>query len=326
MSETILPSSPEIEETTASEMLPVKKSRLKGRWLIIVAVIIILASLVVAYRLPGRLPFLDHLLEQSFLPVALVDGSFVTYQDLTVEKEILQKIDEANQQTSSPEKLTSNAFDQLINEKLLFNLADHYGLRLTPIELEVMWQNGPVRTYGDEQQAADQVKSFFGWTVDQYKERVLSQQLLVDRLNAIVAVDPDVQADKLALAQKIQQQAANKEVDFAELVSQYSDDTATKLTGGDLGFFSAGTMVPAFEKAAFALEVGQVSAVVKTEFGYHVILVTDKKAAEGDQPAQVKASHVLISFNTFDSYVEQLRNQARVIPLLAGLKFNNTSL
>jgi len=65
--------------------------------------------------------------------------------------------------------------------------------------------------------------------------------------------------------------------DFAELAKEFSEDEGTKNQGGDLGFFSRRMMVQPFDEAAFNLEVGQVSDVVKTQFGYHLIKVTDKK-------------------------------------------------
>lgn len=57
---------------------------------------------------------------------------------------------------------------------------------------------------------------------------------------------------------------------FARLAEQYSID-GTKKRGGDLGFFGHGMMVREFEKAAFALQKGQTSGIVKTQFGYHII-------------------------------------------------------
>lgn len=65
--------------------------------------------------------------------------------------------------------------------------------------------------------------------------------------------------------------------DFAELAKEFSEDEGTKSLGGDLGFFSRRMMVQPFDEAAFNLEVGQISDVVKTQFGYHLIKVTDKK-------------------------------------------------
>jgi len=75
--------------------------------------------------------------------------------------------------------------------------------------------------------------------------------------------------EKLSLAQEIKAKIANGE-SFANLAKQHSIDSSKK-RGGDLGFFGRGMMVQEFEKAAFVLEKGQVSDIVKTQFGYHII-------------------------------------------------------
>ena len=66
--------------------------------------------------------------------------------------------------------------------------------------------------------------------------------------------------------------------DFAALAKQYSDDTS-KDNGGDLDYFGRGTMVKEFDEAAWGLNVGQITDLVKTEYGFHIIKLTDKKAA-----------------------------------------------
>ena len=75
--------------------------------------------------------------------------------------------------------------------------------------------------------------------------------------------------EKLSLAQELKIKISKGE-SFANLAKQYSID-GSRRRGGDLGFFGRGMMVPEFEKAAFALEKGQVSDIVKTQFGYHII-------------------------------------------------------
>lgn len=75
---------------------------------------------------------------------------------------------------------------------------------------------------------------------------------------------------------------------FADLAREKSTDTVTAQKGGDLGTFGQGRMVPDFERAAFALQVGQISDVVKTQYGFHVITVTERKEGERRPFEQVK--------------------------------------
>jgi peptidyl-prolyl cis-trans isomerase D len=67
--------------------------------------------------------------------------------------------------------------------------------------------------------------------------------------------------------------------DFAKLANENTDEEIGKTRGGDLDFFSKGQMVPEFDAVAFALKPGEISDVVKTQFGFHIIKVTDKRAA-----------------------------------------------
>jgi len=76
--------------------------------------------------------------------------------------------------------------------------------------------------------------------------------------------------------------------DFSELALEYSTDTTNAETGGELGFFARNEMVSEFDDAAFEMEVGDVSEPVETEFGYHIIKVTDQVEEETAEYSDVK--------------------------------------
>ncbi len=67
--------------------------------------------------------------------------------------------------------------------------------------------------------------------------------------------------------------------DFADAAKEHSQDPGSKQNGGDVGYFSRGRMVPQFEAAAFTLGIGKISDVVETPFGFHILKVTEKRAA-----------------------------------------------
>ena len=91
----------------------------------------------------------------------------------------------------------------------------------------------------------------------------------------------EVRASHILVATEDQAKAIFEQIahdgDFAELAKQHSTDPGSKVNGGDLGYFGRGRMVPVFEKTAFKLPVGEVSLPVKSQFGWHIIKVTDKR-------------------------------------------------
>jgi peptidyl-prolyl cis-trans isomerase D len=91
----------------------------------------------------------------------------------------------------------------------------------------------------------------------------------------------------------------NNGVPFEDVARNYSEDNSAQ-NGGDLGFFEKGKMVQEFEDAAFSAPVGEVVGPVKTQYGYHLIKVTEQKK-DKKEITEVKASHILVKFKTYQS-------------------------
>jgi peptidyl-prolyl cis-trans isomerase C len=104
--------------------------------------------------------------------------------------------------------------------------------------------------------------------------------------------------------------------DFGKLAQENSDD-GSKAQGGDLGFFPQGKMVPAFDKAAFSLKPGEVSDVVTTEFGYHIIKLVERKGASMVAYEQVKPQIVEFLSNQRrqtrgQAFIEEAKKKAKI--------------
>lgn len=106
----------------------------------------------------------------------------------------------------------------------------------------------------------------------------------------LIKAKPDAgEAEKEKAKEKIKevQKKLEQGEKFSELAEQYSEGPSAK-AGGDLGYFRHGQMVEPFDKAAFALEPGQVSDIVETRFGYHLIKLEDKKPAGQESIDEVR--------------------------------------
>ncbi len=108
----------------------------------------------------------------------------------------------------------------------------------------------------------------------------------------LVKADKDVpaaeRAKAKAKAQALLEQARKDPAAFAELARKNSDDTGSAANGGDLDFFGRGAMVKPFEDAVFGLQPGQLSGVVESDFGYHIIKLTGVRGGERKPFDQVK--------------------------------------
>ncbi len=118
----------------------------------------------------------------------------------------------------------------------------------------------------------------------QVKEQVRARHILIA---VPEGADAKTDAAARAKAEGILKQIRGG-ADFAAMAKANSDDPGSKDTGGELGWFTRGKMVPAFEQAAFAQNAGQVSDLVKTSFGYHIIQTEEKQAAHTKTIDEVK--------------------------------------
>ena len=124
-------------------------------------------------------------------------------------------------------------------------------------------------------------------------------------------------AERLAVANEALAKVKNNPESFAKVAKDMSEDVESAKQGGDLGFFAKQEMVEPFAKVAFELKPNTVSEIVQTPYGYHIILVTDRKAAGQDSFEKVKDDIKLYLENEkkvkiLGNFVESLKKTAKI--------------
>ncbi|MDP3878417.1 MAG: SurA N-terminal domain-containing protein [Methylobacter sp.] len=197
---------------------------------------------------------------------SIIESSFATEYDVKSFFKIQNQQRDVNYVTVAVQKLA----EQPKEEEISAYYQQHQDLYQTPEQVSVEYIELSLEAMGKTIAVTDEkLKAFYDEQKDQYttaERRKISHILFAinDKVDEKTALEK---------ALKAQKELAGK--DFAALAAEVSDDKLTAKTGGDLGLFNVGVMEKAFEDAASTLKLGEVSAPVKSAFGYHLIKVTE---------------------------------------------------
>jgi peptidyl-prolyl cis-trans isomerase D len=167
----------------------------------------------------------------------------------------------------------SSYFNERANE---YRIPEKRKVKYALIDMQAIRQRTPV--------SAQEVKQWYDDNIQQYStpEQVRASHILFETEGKDEAA---VKKEAEAVLAKAKAPGA----DFAKLAAEHTDEEAGKTRGGDLDFFGKDQMVPEFSQAAFAMKQGEISDLVKTQYGFHIIKLTDRRAAAVRPLAEVHA-------------------------------------
>ncbi len=247
--------------------------------------------------------------EQKGPFLAKVGNTTITQADYDRE---FQALPEYAQQLFADEQGKGKFLNEIINKEMLHQEALKKGLDKTPdfqkkleefkkltLVTELFQKEIMARAKISDQE----VKAYY----DQHKEE-FTPTMQIKASHILVKTEDEA---KKALAR------LKKGEKFGDIAKAISIDPGSAKNSGDLGYFSKGQMVPEFEKAAADLNVGDISAPVKTQFGYHIIKVTDKKKGS---PIEFEKIKDMISQRlsgekqkeAFEQYITELKKNYKV--------------
>ncbi len=261
---------------------------------------------------------------------AVVEGEKISMDELNryVQMQQMQYMQQGRQiQGAQLAELKKRTLDYLIDQEVLYQLAQEAGY-----EADEEKVSSQVEKYKQQSGSEEQFKKALaqqGLTEENLKEDVrkqlVLQKFIQEKFESKVSVsdqeakdfydeNPDyftqkeqvkakhiiIRAEKNAGDEKVQeakstlqevQEKLENGADFEELAREYSEGPSSE-KGGSLGFIQQGQMVPEFEKTAFSLEEGEVSDIIRTQFGFHIVKVTEKKKEQLSPFQEVKSDIV----------------------------------
>ncbi len=233
-----------------------------------------------AVRLQGLTPagFMERvrssLLAQQ-LNLAVTAGTFVTpYEQAEVERLMNQKREFAYFVVPTADFLVESAIS---DEQINAYYDEHPSEFAVPERVKLRYIHLDAATAGGTLEVSDeQLQDYYDKNQEKFgqpEQRKASHILILVPEDADEAAVAEAKAKIEALRERVTQGE-----DFAEVAKAESQDPGSAASGGDLGYFGKGVMDPAFEKATFALEPGQISEPVRSSFGFHLIKLEDIRA------------------------------------------------
>jgi peptidyl-prolyl cis-trans isomerase C len=242
------------------------------------------------------------LAQDATKPVARVDGQAITEDDVRIA---LDELASGLPKQMDDKQKRDYAIDYLIDLKIVAGQAakekldggDEFRKRLDQTRERLLMETILTRE-GDRAGTDEAARKFYEETVKTLKteQEVKARHILVE-----------TEAEAKAALERVK-----KGEDFAKLAGELSKDPGSGKEGGDLGWFEKARMVPEFAEAAFKLEKGQVSDIVKSQFGFHIIKLDDKRDKKPPEFDAVK--------DQLKRYVTQKAQQDFVLKLREGAK------
>jgi parvulin-like peptidyl-prolyl isomerase len=260
--------------------------------------------------------------------VAVVNQEVITFSEIEKWGRPFQQEIQAEDRLERRERIQEvfrKILDRIIEEKLIEQEAKKSGMKVTSKEIEVaveeVKQKNKINQEGLEKALAAE-----GLTLEAFKKELEKRILRTKFVNSAVKVEQKAgEKELIEFFQKnvnqyrvnesyrpahilflILQEATAEEIrgirkksqkilekikegaDFAKMAMEYSEDTSSRKEGGDLGYFKKGELLPALEKETMRLQVGEVSGLIRTEVGFHILKLLDRKGGEPPPFEEIK--------------------------------------
>jgi len=286
------------------------------------AVLLILVLSVGVYTFGWRQPVVKQISSYLYFPAGFYGYQPISLKAYWADIDTLtyfyqHQVEQGAYKEMPPtEEIQKIVWDRLLNMVIIQQLAKDYQVSVSPSDISSEIDQ-IVREAGSREKLAENLYEFYHWDIETFSAKVIGPFILEQRVWEKINADPIYDQAAQAEAQEILAQVKSNPEIFSQAASDKSDDLASAARGGDLGYFNQGVMVPEFEQAVFNLQVGEISDLVKTQFGYHIIRLDDKIVSETDpNDIQVKASHILIAPQNLNDILEKKKTDKKIIQLL----------
>ncbi len=310
-------------------------ARLAVPFVVSLVIVALLGTVVLAvgtYSQHWRSSFVSSVTRVVPVPAVSVNGTWRPYHDF------LEAFETLNYSFDKPELLQASGFtekpnaqqleqivlDRMVKDEIVKQLAGKRKIVVSPADVDEQMRK-IIDQSGSAEEVTAKIKELYRWDVTTFKRRVVEPFLIRQRLQESIAMDESLNATERKRAEDLLVRVQAGKDDFQAIAREVNEDV-TKDTGGDLGIFTRGERDQALEDAAFTLEVGQTSDIVRSKEGYHILKLLEKLPADSatSDGERVHVAHIFVSAKALDAWLFDQAQSQRVSIFLNGYRWNGS--
>ncbi|MDI6778157.1 MAG: peptidylprolyl isomerase [Patescibacteria group bacterium] len=210
--------------------------------------------------------------------------------------------------------------DKLIENKIIENLANKRGISISDSDVSTEVQTS-INQFGNKQKLMSELARLYGWSLSDFKEKVVKPELYAEKLAEIYAseADPSTQKKKINdLFEKVTQ----KREDFSKVAREFSEGESAK-NAGDLGWSTKNQLIQELADKAYSMKVGETSGIIESPLGFHIVKLEERKAEDGEELVHVR--QIFVKKTTFGDWLKEQMKNYRIVVFLRDYQWNKDS-
>jgi len=262
------------------------------------------------------------------LPAARVNWQPLWYQDFLQQEQALLTYNttmataNANSYRAlSTNQIRGNTVNKLVRDYGTTALGKKYRLTVSSADIDQAYTS-QVLQGGNREEVIQMIKKLYNWTPEQFKKYVLKISVLRDKLREKYSYDDSLNGQVRQTVSRVTAALADGQKTFEEIAREFGQDTAAAV-GGDLGFIPRGQLTSELDDVAFTIPIDQVSQVIHTKYGWHVIKVLERKTVDGQEQAHLE--QIFIAAPSVDQAVTDYLQTRQVKIYVPGYTYDNTA-
>ncbi len=207
--------------------------------------------------------------------------------------------------------------NKLIENKIVVALAEKKGIHVSDemVDQEV---DSSIDQFGNRQNLMSDLSRLYGWSLKDFKQKVVKPELYADKLSEKYETELDVSAQE-AKINSLFEKVSQKKEDFEKVARESSEGESAK-NGGDLGWSTRDQLIPEISEKAFSMKTGEISSVIRSTLGFHIIKLEEKKSEEDEDMVRIR--QIFVKTPTFGGWLLEEMKKYSVIVFLKDYQWN----